>query len=419
MWMLELVREYAAELLARLPGDAEAVARNAYLDHVVEIAERFDKRLGGPDAATWAFLDAEAANFAVALSRLQAAGDMERLAHLVVVLLEYWFYTGALADAEHWLAVADAPDVPARTRARLRATAASHAFVSGDLKRARASFEAALADALTLGDDVILARTSTLLAVVDRYSGSPEEALARLAVARGHAVRAQAQATLAVIDNEIGEILLDRGDTQRARPLIERLRDRSRTDESLGTVATSTAHLALLAHLDGDDAHARELMAQALAVAEGIGVTPALADVLLLAGMLELSIGAPEAAATVLSRAVRVNHESALLVSLPMLASLLGVAQVRTGNLLAGARLLAVGRAWRAQRGIAMLYRLAAELTDAAQAAVAVRLSPQSRRAAAEAGAAVPFGSADALVSLTRATVVDIRRAELQRERSA
>ncbi len=419
MWMLELVREYAAGLLAQAPGDALTAAGNAHRDYVLDLAERLALRLGGGlDPATRATLDAEAANFAVALGRLQAAGDTERLARLVVVLLEYWFYSGALADADRWLAVAQAPDVPARTRAKLHMTAGSLAFVSGDLRTARTEHEAAVAVAADLGDDMLLARNTTMLAVIDRYGGARDVALDRLAVARGFAERAASSAVLAVIDNERGEILLDLGRTAQARPLIQTLHDRARADQSLDQVATTGAHLALLSCADGDDVQARELIGTALTTAEETGVTPALADVLLVAGILELRLGEPATAVQGLRRALRVTRQVSLLVSLPGLVSLLGAALVRTGDLLAGARILAAGRAWRAARGMAVLYTLAAALVDAAEAEVDRRLAPDALRAATAAGEAAPFGSLDAVEALARATVVDIRQAGTRRASS-
>ena len=62
-------------------------------------------------------------------------------------------------------------------------------------------------------------------------------------------------------------------------------------------------------------------MTKALDVAEGIGMTPALADVLRAVGMLELSIGGPGTAITVLEPGCAGGPRGDMLVSLPMLAS--------------------------------------------------------------------------------------------------
>ena len=414
-WMLELVQEYAADLLAEAPDGARETAEQAHSDYYLDLAERLVPRYHVDlDAATGSALAAEAGNFAAALGRLQAAGDGARLARLVVVLLDYWFYSGSLVDADRWLAAADAEDVPARLRAQLHRAAGSVAFVSADLPRARSCFESALAVAVELEDDQVLAWLTHRIAGVDRYQGDLKGALDHLDVAREYACRAGAAQVVAIIDNERGEILVNLGRTAEGRPLIGTMRDRARADNSLSHLATTSAYLALAAHADGDPGLATELVAQALDAAERTGVTPSLADVLGVAGLLELDLGDPAAAVDVLRRALTVNHKVALLLSLPDLASLLGAALTRAGDLVAGAGLLAAGRAWRQAHGLAIGYPLTAAIIDEAEAEVAGRLAPEALEPATRAGEAAPFGSVEALEALTQATVIDIREASLR-----
>jgi predicted ATPase/DNA-binding SARP family transcriptional activator len=410
-WMLELVQEYAAELLAAAGGARDA-AEQAHSDYYLELAERLVPQYHlDLAAATGSLLGAEVGNFEAALGRLQAAGDSARLARMVVVLLDYWFYSGSLVDADRWLAAADRDDVPARARAQLHQAAGNVAFVSADLVRARSSFEVALTVAIDLGEDQLLAWINFLIAIVDRYQGDLDGVLGHLDVAREYACRAGAAQVVTIIDNERGEILVNLGRPAEGRPLIENMRDRARADGSLSHLATTTAHLALAAYTDGDPALATELIRQALEAAEQTGVTPALADVLSIAGALELRLGDPAAAVGILRRALMVNHQVRLLLSLPDLASLLGAALARTGDPVAGARLLAAGRAWRQARGLVSGYTLITAVIDEAEADVAGRLTPEALHAATAAGQAVPFGSVQALEDLTEATVVDIREA--------
>jgi len=418
-WLLELVREYAADLLSQLPDDAERAAREAHRDHYLDLAERLGPQATmGLDPAVGAALGAEAANLTLTLGRLQAEGDAERLARLVVVLLDHWFYTGALVDADRWLAVADNDDLPARSRAQLHQSAGNLAFVSADLTRAGASFDSALTVALELDDDLLLARLTTMVAAIARYRGQLEEALDHLGTAREHAVRAAAPQAVAVIDNERGEILANLGRPGEGRPLIEAMQRFAESENSTGHLATSTAHLALMAQADGDPAQATQLIGKAMALAESTGETPVLGDVLVIAGLLELTLGEAGAAVVVLRRAVRVHHQVALLLPLPDIASLLGAALVGAGEPEAGARLLAAGQAWRTARGLAIGYPLAARVVEAAEGEVAVQLSPGVLRTARAVGAAAPFGQLDALEELAggRLTnVVDIREATARR----
>jgi predicted ATPase/DNA-binding SARP family transcriptional activator len=418
-WLLELVREYASERLAAMPGDAERAARTAHRDYYLDLAERLGAQFRlGLDPAVGALLGAEAANFAMVLGRLQAEADAERLARLVVVLLDHWFYSGALVDADRWLAVADSDDLPPLPRAHLHQSAGNLALVSGDLRRAGAAFEAARAVAVELDDALLLARLTTMVAVIARYRGDLLPALGHLEVARSHALNADSPQAVAVIDNERGEVLANLGRTDEGRPLVEAMQRFAESENSPGHLATSSAHLALMAHADGDPTQAVELIGRALSLAEQSGETPVLGDVLVIAGLLELALGEPAAAVGVLRRAVRVHHHVALLLPLPDIASLLGAALVATGDPEAGARLLAAGATWRTARGLAIGYPLTARIIEAAEAEVAEQLAPGAWRTAQAVGASAPFAQLDALEDLSGAgpaNVVDIRQATARR----
>ncbi|MFZ0161372.1 MAG: BTAD domain-containing putative transcriptional regulator [Kineosporiaceae bacterium] len=414
-WMLELVREYAAEMLVGMPEGVPERARAAHSAFYLELAERLGPQFRmNLDAETRAALGAETANFAVVLGRLHAEGESERLARLVVVLLEYWYYSGALGDADRWHALAEAGDVPARTRAQLHLSAGSLALVSGDLPRARASFDAAHARAVDVGDDLLLARIVMSQGLVDRYGGDHARALERGDTARLLAVRAGADQFVPIIDNERGEVLTQLGRASEGRSLIEQLQARARATHSPGHLAMTTAQLALLAYADGEHEQAADLAAQAQEVAEQTGVTPALADVLVVVGLLELLLGDPAQAAAVLRRAARVNGQVSQPLSLPDIASLLGAALAQSGDDIAGAGLLAVGRAWREARGLAIGHPLTVAVITRAEADVAVQLTPETLRTMTRRARRAPFGSLEALEELVSPLTIDIRPSPAQ-----
>ncbi|MFN8078629.1 MAG: BTAD domain-containing putative transcriptional regulator [Kineosporiaceae bacterium] len=409
-WLLELVREYAAEMLTHLPDGAAERARAAHSAYYLELAERLGPQFRvNLDVETRTALGAETANFAVVLGRLHAEGDSERLARLVVVLLDYWYFSGALGDADRWLALAEAGDVPARTRAQLHMSAGSLAFVSGDLARAGASFDAAHARALEVGDDLLLARALMNQGLVHRYGGDHALALERFNVARALAVRAGADQFTPLIDNERGEVLAQLGRVSEGRALIERFQARARAERSIGHLATTTAQLALLAYADGDHDVAADLAGQALGAAEQTGPSPALADVLVIVGVLELVLADPARAVAILRRAARLNSQVSQPLALPDISSLLGAALVQTGEVLAGAHLLAVGRTWRQARGLAIGHPLSVEVITRAEADVAARLDPQQHQQVNRSARTIPFGSLDALEDLASPTTVDLR----------
>ena len=415
-WLLELVREYAAELLAGQPDDAAQDAAAAHRDHYLALAERLVPAVRAThDQVTRAALAAEAGNFAAALDRVHEAGDGGQLTRLVVALLDYWFYAGALADADRWLAAAQAADVPGQIRAQLHLSVGNLALVGGDLTRAVTAFQAAHAAAADLGDYVLLARISAARGVVDRFRGDLDGALDHLQVAERTATLAGADPLATRIGNERGEVLGMLGQVSAARPLIEGLRSWAIRERSLGTVAMSTAQLALLALIEGDRIVAMDLAGQALADAEQAGVTPVLGDVLTLTGLLRLQLDDPAGATDVLRRAVQVNHEAAQLLSLPDAVSLLGAALVGTGDLRAGVELIAIGQAWRIARGLAIGHPLTAEAIARAESVVAAGLSADVIEAVHRTAGLTPFGSLGVLDLRTPATVIDLRPAPLRR----
>jgi predicted ATPase/DNA-binding SARP family transcriptional activator len=414
-WLLELVREYAAELLAGRPADRDAAVA-AHRDHYLAVAERLVPAVRtGHDPATRAALAVEAANLVAALERAETAGDGEQLARLVVVLLDYWFFAGALADADRWLAAAQAAEVPGEVRARLYLSAGNLALVGGDLTRAVTAFETAQAAAAELGDHLLLARISAARGVVDRYCGDLDGALDHLEVAQRLAVRAGAESLDLIIGHERGEVLGILGRVAQARPPMERLRQWAVTEQSLTTLAMTGSQLALLAYLDGDAERAAELIDQALGAAEQSGVTPVIGDLLSCAGLLRLHLRDPAGAAQLLRRAIRVNHEASQLLTLPDTAAPLGAALVGTGDPVAGTRLISAGLAWRSARGLSVGHPLIAAAIGAAQHAAANELGAETLAAANRAGEQAPFGSIQALESLIQATVIDLRAAVAER----
>ena len=418
-WMLELVREYAAEMLTHLPEGAAERARAAHSAYYLELAERLGPQFRvNLDVETRSALGAETANFAVVLGRLHAEGDSERLARLVVVLLDYWYFSGALGDADRWLALAEAGDVPARTRATLHLSAGSLAFVSGDLPRAQASFDAAHARALEVGDDLLLARALMNRGLVHRYGGEHALALEHFDTARGLAVRAGADQLVPLIDNERGEVLAHLGAVGEGRALIEQFQARARAERSLGHLATTTAQLALLAYADGEHDRAADLAGQALTAAEQTGPSPALGDVLVIVGVLALVFGDPARAVAVLRRAARVNSQLSQPLALPDIASLLGAALSQTGEVVAGARLVAIGRIWRQARGLAIGHPLSVEVITRAEADVAGQLGPRLLQQVTRSARTAPFGSLEVLEEEPASPItIDLRSVSAHQER--
>src|SRR6185437_2762918 len=116
------------------------------------------------------------------------------------------------------------------------------------------------------------------------------------------------------------------------------------------------------------------------------------ADARAVAGLVELALGEPVRAVGLLSESVRLTHATGQLLTLPDGISLLGAALLQAGDLPAAARMLAAGQAWRNDKGLAVVGRLAQRTIDQAHEQLAAMPVSQLVQAEAARGAAVPYG---------------------------
>ena len=148
--MLETTRQYAAERLEREDDAGTAEARHA--DYYLDLAERAEPELTGPDQARWlARLEAEHGNLRVALGWAARRGEPEIGLRLTAALWRFWYTRGYLAEGRGWLdaALARAPSgsVPELALARARALFAAGVLAAeqGAQAQAQAYSEESLA----------------------------------------------------------------------------------------------------------------------------------------------------------------------------------------------------------------------------------------------------------------------------------
>lgn len=406
--MLETIREYAAERLAAAgEGDRRAAAYR-HAAYFAQFAEEY-----GPMYRTSAVhadrerMNAEDANLTAALRHAQAGSDMTMLARLVVGLLDYWFYSGQLAQADRWVAVVRDAEVDAEVRVRLLLSTGSLVLLQGaDLPRARAALDAANAAAIELGDPLLVARGLAIGAMAARYSGEIDRALGLIEEAIVLAREAGRPALEEQLHNERGEVLDALGRTDEAVPLWQRFA--AWTGDWQEERAYPLSNLALHAQEAGDAETASALITDALHSAVAGDAVPLRADTYVAAGLLELLAGRASRAVDLLQEGLRLGHDCGQLLTMADTVSLLGAALVGAGDVDAGARLLGAGDAWRAARGLRVVGRLPKRAIDDAGAVLAAampaeRLDVQLRR-----GGRAPFGSLGALQELVPA-VVELR----------
>ena len=101
--LLETVRQYSWERLQET-GEAEAVCRR-HRDWYLDLAERADPRLRGPEQVTWLErLEAEHDNLRAALTySMTEAGGAEAMLRLAGALHWFWFLHGHWSEGRTWL----------------------------------------------------------------------------------------------------------------------------------------------------------------------------------------------------------------------------------------------------------------------------------------------------------------------------
>ncbi|MEX0675014.1 MAG: adenylate/guanylate cyclase domain-containing protein [Gaiellaceae bacterium] len=151
-WMLETIRDYAAERLEE-SGEAPAL-RSAHAEYFRAFADREDAwiRSGEPEEVAVARLEPELDNLRAAFAFGLDAGDAALVRGLAASLPIYWIVRGLYGEARAWLDRALAADpVEDDTRRRLLAGLATIAYGQGDHPVAVAASDQAASLAAKLG----------------------------------------------------------------------------------------------------------------------------------------------------------------------------------------------------------------------------------------------------------------------------
>ena len=150
-WMLETIREYAAERLEE-SGEADELAAAT-----PSTSSRLPRRRSRTPAKSTVWLDRleqEADNLRTALDWVEASGETQLVLRLAGALSDFWGAKGHLAEGRRRLEDALAADnSPTAARATALIAAADMQVGHGDAPRARLRAEEALALHRRLGDD--------------------------------------------------------------------------------------------------------------------------------------------------------------------------------------------------------------------------------------------------------------------------
>jgi tetratricopeptide (TPR) repeat protein len=150
-WMLETIREYAAEQLETSGEADELRRRHADFLALAEEAEPYARRV---DADWLERLDRELGNLRAALDWLESAGETQLVLRLAGALDDFWVAKGHVSEGSRRVEAAlAADDSPTAARAKALNTAADLAVGHADVAHARLRAGQALVLHRQLGDD--------------------------------------------------------------------------------------------------------------------------------------------------------------------------------------------------------------------------------------------------------------------------
>jgi predicted ATPase/DNA-binding CsgD family transcriptional regulator len=169
--LLETIRLFARERLAEL--DDPARMRDRHLAFHVELAERAQAGLGGPDAAAWnARLTADLDDLRAAMAWAVDSGRPVAVLDIAEPTRRFWFDRSRYLEMERWLrAAVDSPSATDTDRARGLVTASLVMGATGHAANAHALADRAVSVARTLEAEHTLALGLALRAAEGLWSG--------------------------------------------------------------------------------------------------------------------------------------------------------------------------------------------------------------------------------------------------------
>ncbi len=231
-WMLETIREYAAERL-ELQGDGDALSQR-HADYFLRLAEEAEPHLTGAEQAPWMErLETEHENLRLCLDSLRRAGLGAEELRLVGALMRFWYQRGHLREGsrrcDDALAAHDDQSLP-RVKALFGACLLAHRL--GEYERGDVLAQERLELSRLLGDAEAIASSLVGVGVMANALGDDERAVAaytesaELARAGGHTwILAMATGNLGALAQEQEDYAQARVRTEESLALFRQLGD--------------------------------------------------------------------------------------------------------------------------------------------------------------------------------------------------
>ena len=269
--MLETIREYALELLAR-SGEEVALA-DRHVAYFLGLAELKEAELRENQASVLAQLDAEHENLRAAIARTLALGDGATALRLVASLWRFWWARGFLTEGRQWLEQALSSTAAETDAARARALegAATLAWGRGDSKPAREFAETAIAIYGELGDRRGVARGLNNLGLAAQAAGDYRHAESYFEQSGALAAEVGNERGVGVSLVNLGGLALIEGDYEAARRLSEEALSVHTRAQGEDGVAISQLNLGFAALEQGRYPAALEHLERALDLFDELG----------------------------------------------------------------------------------------------------------------------------------------------------
>ncbi|MDQ3854891.1 MAG: tetratricopeptide repeat protein, partial [Chloroflexota bacterium] len=251
--MLETVREYSAERLARSGESSET--REKHARYYLELAQQTDHALRGPrQVELLRMLDAEHPNLRLAMEWFLREHDLEAAVQLGWAQWLFWFLRGHAGEGRHWMeTVLESAD---GLSVELRATAihilGSMLYSQGELAAATSRFEECLVLFRRLGIKARIASSLVVPGQVALFRGDYERASALLEESLQIHRELGDKWTSAMVLTYLGLIPLSKGELDRARALFEEGMGLARDLGDSVLTSVSLYNLALVALGQGD-----------------------------------------------------------------------------------------------------------------------------------------------------------------------
>jgi predicted ATPase/Tfp pilus assembly protein PilF len=273
-WMLETIREFAAERMGEL-ADAAGL-RAAHAAWYIELAERAQPELRAREASSWLRrLDSEQANLRAALDHLLQSGEAEGALRLSGALWSYWQTRGNWTEGRRYLSAAVALGVdlePERLVDSLWGGSILALWQGAIDEGERLALRLLGMSKASADHERVYSAAIHLLAIVAGRRGDYVEARRLHEESLELCRRGDDPWLLAIALNNLGNLLMEEGDYEHAIELFEESLAVGEARGDLDRRARAYENLGEVTYAIGDLDRAREFFCRSLEAATEIGL---------------------------------------------------------------------------------------------------------------------------------------------------